>query len=122
MNPKSERRRTSPAHEQMNDDRTTKRVVVYTLCALASGSVSTVCWLALNRMAVPETLSTLTTFIVGNISGILTKVGVDAVSAALTDEPVKVETNPDKPLDVRDSESDPKTDTDALPKSVTGDE
>ncbi len=88
-------------------DRFTKQVVIWTLCLLAGAFGATVCALVLNHSDVPDTLDRLVTFIVGNLTGVLAKTGVEATlnqgqplpvvgpdGGAVKTEEVKTDTQP----------------------------
>lgn len=106
-----DRRRSSPEIHQMNEDRVTNRIVVIAICAMAGACVATFCWCVLIGAGVPENFTTLTTFIVGNMTGILTKTGVDALNKNHFNEPVQVTTPDDAPLPVTEVEPSEETKT-----------
>jgi hypothetical protein len=67
----------------VNSDRVTKQIIISTLCLMAGGLVATVCSLALHQLQIPVEVKDLTTYIVGVLSGMLIKTGVDSVTGQI---------------------------------------
>lgn len=67
----------------MNSDRLTKQIVICTLCIMAGALVATVCALALHQLQIPVEVKDLTTYIVGVLSGMLIKTGVDSLTGQI---------------------------------------
>lgn len=92
--------RRAPTDENAGD-RLTKQLVVGTLCFCAIAITGTLCWMGVNKLDIPDPLDRLITFIVGNLSGMLAKTGVDKL---LEDKPIpdriEVVAPPDEPLEV----------------------
>ena len=94
------------ALDQLRGDRRTKQVVVYSLCGIAGAFAATVCTLALRQLPIPDALDRLVTYVVGVMSGMLVKTGVD--QARNSEEPIPV-TAP-KPLPVENVSDEPMPD------------
>ncbi len=78
------------AHEHLRGDQQTKQAVVGTLCFIAVLFAGTVCSLALRGLTIEDQLSNLATYILGVLSGLLAKTGIDSMTQPpppLPDEP-----------------------------------
>ncbi|BCM88743.1 hypothetical protein IAD21_00585 [Abditibacteriota bacterium] len=82
----------------MNSDRLTKQIVIATLCAMAGGLVATVCSLALRQLPIPVEVKDLATYIIGVLSGMLIKTGIDHTLGE-GDAPIPVTTPPGEPIE-----------------------
>lgn len=94
--------RRQQTHEQ--GDRRTKQMIVLTVCACGIVLVSTMCYLGVRGIGVPDPIDRLATLIVGGLLGWLGKTAADAIKDDGPKEPIEVTADPNSPLPVTETE------------------
>jgi len=81
----NQERRRHDAH--LFNDAIQKRIIVCTICGIVGLFSATICYLALVNAQIPEILDRLTTFVIGNITGMLSKTTADKVADVIVPAP-----------------------------------
>lgn len=96
-----------------------KRIVLYTLCGIATLFAVTVCSMAMRAMSIPDSIDRLATFVLGNLTGILTMTGVNRMPGANGD-PLPVTNAEGEPLQVEAvSEDEPQANSQPAPSALS---
>lgn len=83
-----------------------KRIVLFSLCGIAWVLSFAVVALAVRQLPIPDSLDRLVTFILGNLSGVLTMTGLNRAihGRGTPEEPVEVKASEPLPVVTRDEE------------------
>jgi len=102
---RKERRKPSQDNANTAGDRTTKQLIILTICLIAATVVYTICKLSLRETPIPDQLDRLATLLVGGLLGSLVKTGVDSLKPS---EPMEIKAPDGEPLETTDVTEEPK--------------